>query len=122
MAALEVGVGLRVRDVRHRPADPDLPAQALPVKHKGCLGILGEFAALHRAGVGVEDEASGVEALEQHHAHVGQSVGVGGGQRHGVGIVRLGGFRLAQPGREQRERFIAQREVAPIVRDRITER
>ena len=46
-----------------------------------------------------------VEALQEDHAHVGQAVGVDGGERHGVRIVRLGRLRLAKPFGEQRQGF-----------------
>jgi hypothetical protein len=67
------------------------------MEERGGLWIFGEFPALGRKRIRVEHNAVRVAALHQHHAHVRQAVGAGGGDRHGVRIVRLGGFRLLEP-------------------------
>src|SRR3546814_3622180 len=47
--------------------------------------------------IGVEDEAAIIMPLEQHHPHRGAAFRVGGGERHGAGIIRLRCFCLGVP-------------------------
>src|SRR5215471_8573714 len=70
-AACEIGVGLCRAHACHCAAQADLAAQGFPVKSKAGPGVCGQFAALPAAVVGIEHEAALVEALEQHHAHIG---------------------------------------------------
>jgi hypothetical protein len=76
------------------------------VKHDGGPGIGGEFAAFLAGFVGIEHEAALVEALEQHHPHVGQPVGIDGRERHRLRVVRLGSPGLLEPVCEQAERLV----------------
>jgi hypothetical protein len=110
-ARLEIGVGLGVADNRDGPANPDLPAQALPVEQHCGLALAEQFLALLALGVGVEDEAIGIVALEQDHADIGQALGIDRRERHAVGIVGLGAPGLLEPFGKQRKRRIALREV-----------
>ena len=57
--------------------------------------------ALPAAAVGVEDEAARIMALEQHHPRRRTTVGVGGGERHRVGVVGLAKAGLGKPLIEQ---------------------
>ena len=66
---------------------------------------------LHAAEVGVEDKAALIETLEQHHPHIGQAGRIDGGDRHGVGIDRLGLLGLGKPSREQAKRLVGLGEV-----------
>ena len=81
------------------------------MKHQRSLGVAGELAALLALRIGIENEAALVEALEQHHAGVGQAVGVDGGERHGGGIARLALGRLLEPGGEQLQRLVGLSEI-----------
>ena len=59
------------------------------------LDTLGAFV------IGVKDKgairARALDVFQQHHAGIGQSGGIDGGQCHGAGIVRFGLFSLGQP-------------------------
>ena len=107
----EIGVGLVVADGLHGAADPHLPAQRLPVEaHRGLPG--GEdLPALAALEIRVEDEALRVEALEQHHAHVGQAIRIDGRQRDAVRVVRLGEGGFLQPGAEKLQGLVGLGEV-----------
>ena len=48
-----------------------------------------QFPSLLAVDIGVEHESALVEAFHQHHANIGQSIGVDGRQRHGAGVARL---------------------------------
>ena len=93
------------------PRSADLALQRLPVKRQRRLGRGRQFVALHAVEVGVEHEAALVEALQQHHARIGQPVGIDGRERHGFGIDRLGALGLGEPGREQPQRLVGLGEV-----------
>ncbi len=99
----EIGVGLGVADRRDRPANPHLPPQGLPVEQQGRRRMRRQLAALGALQVGEEDEAVGIDALEQHHPHVGHAGLVHRGQGHGVAVVGLGLMGRLQPGLEQRQ-------------------
>ena len=69
----EIGIGLGVVDDFHRALDPHLHALAhpRPVEQQRGLRIGLQFAALAAVEVGVEDEAAGIERLEQDGARRG---------------------------------------------------
>ena len=75
------------------------------------LGVGEKLAALGALEIGEEDEAVRILPLQQHHAQIGHAVAVDGGERHRIGIVRLGGLRLGKPLREKRIRIRCCREV-----------
>ena len=56
--------------------------------------------------IGVEDEASRIEALQQDHAKIRHASGVHGGQSHGVRIGRFRARRFIEPGREKAQGFV----------------
>src|SRR3546814_8781926 len=85
----EICVGFLRADGFDAPFDADLAAQRLPVEAKRSLGIGGQFSAFPALIIGVEDEAAIIMPLEQHHPHRGAAFRVGGGERHGAGIIRL---------------------------------
>src|SRR3546814_14512878 len=58
------------------------------------------MAALAALVVGVEHEAGGVVALQQHHAAGGHAVLADRRQCHGGGVVGLSGLGFAMPGGE----------------------
>lgn len=103
--AVVIGVGLGLAHRLHGAAQPHLPAQRFPVKQGSRLHIGGELATLGALGVGVEDEALRAPFLHQHHARVRQTVGVGGGDAHGLRIVDFLLLRLLEPLPEQGEGF-----------------
>ena len=67
--ALEIGVRLGAVDRLDRPLDAHLALERLPVEQQRRARIGGEVGALAAFQVGVEDEAAGIDALEQHHPH-----------------------------------------------------
>ena len=105
LARGEIGVGLGGADLRHRPAHPHLLPEALPVEAERRLGVGEQLPPLGALEIGEEDEPRRVEALEQHHPHVGQPVAVDGGERHRVGVVGLGGLRRLKPFAEKGDRL-----------------
>ncbi len=88
------------------PPQADLSAQRFPVKTHGCLFLAENFLSLPALEIRVEDKASGIEALEKHHTHIRQTIFVHGGQGNRVGIVRLRGFGILQPGGKQGQGFV----------------
>ena len=85
------------------------------MEEQGGLRIGGELAALAAVEIGVEDEAALVMALHQHHPDRGAALGVGGRQRHGDGVVRLGEPRLGEPFLEQSVRVGGHGCLLPLV-------
>ena len=69
------------------------------------LRTLGQFATLGAVEIRIEDEASFIEALQQHHADIRKAVSAGGRERHRVRIVWLRARGLLHPKREQCEWF-----------------
>src|SRR5436190_1843095 len=70
------------------------------------LRICGELTTFLAGDMAVKDKTVAVIALHQHHSHIRQAVGIDGGKRHGVGIVRLSLHRFGKPLAKQRERFL----------------
>ena len=100
--------------LRHRfdaPARADLTLQRFPIKRQRRLRRAVKLVRLHAAEVGIEHEAALIEAFEQHHAHIGQAVGIDGRHRHGVGIDRLGALGFGEPGGEQAHGLVGLGEV-----------
>src|SRR5262249_61732308 len=91
---------------RDGAARPPLPVQRFPMEEKRAFAAGVELAALRAVDIGVEHEATLVEALHQHHAHVGSPVGVDGGERHGSRIAWLAFYRLLEPSGEQPQRLV----------------
>jgi hypothetical protein len=104
-AAGEVGVGLGGVDRRDLALDADLASQAFPVEQQRRLGGRQQLPALAALIVGVEHEALGVIALQQHHPAGRHAVLAHGGQGHGGGIVRFRGLRLGKPRGEHVKRI-----------------
>ena len=71
------------------------------MKDERGLRVGEKLAPLGALEIGEEDESPGVVVLEENHADIGQAVAVDGRQRHGIGIVQFGGFRLGKPLREK---------------------
>ena len=94
-----------------RAAQADLAVERFPVKQEGGLRLRLQLAALPAAGIGVEDETLGVEALHQHHPEIRQAIGADGRKRHGVRVARLARDRLGHPGREQAQGLVGGREI-----------
>src|SRR3546814_3457106 len=63
-----------------------------------CSSDLQQWAPLAALIVGVEHEALGVIALQQHHPARRHAVLADRRQSHGGGVVRLGSLGLGQPG------------------------
>src|SRR5215475_8045514 len=102
----EVGIGLLVVDSRDRAAQPHLPVQRFPMEEERAFAAGVELVPLLAIDIGVEHEATLVEAFHQYHANVGSSVGIDGGERHGSRIAWLAFYRLLEPGREQPQRLV----------------
>src|SRR5918994_4507746 len=100
--ARKIRIRLGLAYLGNRAARPHLPTQALPMEDQRRLGVRRKLSALGRFGVGVEDETALVRALEEHHAHIRQPVGICGRERHGSRAVRLRPLGLGRPGAEDR--------------------
>src|SRR5690606_3404116 len=100
-ARREIGVGGGIGDRSGNPLDTDLPAQRFPVKEQRHMGVRRQLAALAAVEVGIEDEAVGAMALEQHHAQRRLAVGRRRRERHRVRIIGFAGARLGEPAVEQ---------------------
>ena len=61
------------------------------------MGIFGDLPTLVAAVVAKEYETVGIALLEQHHARVGASSPIGGGQGHGVRLGQLRGDGFLHP-------------------------
>ena len=81
------------------------------MKDQRRLGVDVQFPSFLAVHVGVEHESALIDALQQHHAGIRQSVGVDSGQRHGGRIARLRGCRLAEPGGKQPQRLVRRGEI-----------
>jgi hypothetical protein len=93
----EIGVGLRRRDGLHRSLDTDLAEQRLPVEAQRRPGMRREVPSLAALGIGVEDEAALVDALQQHDAGRRPAILADRRQRHRMRVARLGLPGLVQP-------------------------
>jgi len=102
----EVGVGRGVFDSFHRPAQTHLAVDRLPVKKQRALSIPIQFSPFLAVDIGKEHESSLVEAFHQHHADIGEAVGIDGGQRHGGRIARLAAACFLEPGGKQPQRLV----------------
>ena len=101
----EIGVGFRVATcVTVRECAP--AGAAISSGSERSLRAVAQFATLGAVVIGIEDEASFIEALQQHHADIGQAVGVGGRERHRVRIVWLRARRFLKPGCEKPQRLV----------------
>lgn len=80
--------------------DADLAVQFLPVEDEGGTGVRGQFPALAAEVIGEEDEAVRIEAFEQDHAGGRVTIGGGGGEGHGVGLVDAGLQGFIEPAAE----------------------
>ena len=56
-----------------------------------------DFLALLAFVIRVEDKAALIGILQKHHADIGQALLIDGGERHAVGIIGFGFFRVGQP-------------------------
>src|SRR5439155_6739185 len=83
---------------------PNLPPERRPVEEERRARVRLELATLARRVVRVEDEASLVEALEQHHADRWRSVRRRSRERRRLGCLD-GGARLCEPDAELLERI-----------------
>ena len=88
----------------------NLPAQGLPMEAEGGFGIGLEFFSFFAFRIGKEAKAAAVDPLYQYHAHAGYTVGCGGCQGCGVGVVWFAFLRLLEPCGEKIE-WIREQEV-----------
>ena len=105
-AAREIGVCLLVAHALDRPFDTHLPSQRLPMKKERGSRIFGDLATLGAFVVGVEDEAVGPMALQEHHSDRRLTIRAGRRERHRFGVVDLRRTRFAEPLVEQGHRIV----------------
>ena len=117
-ARMEIIVGHFRAYFLQRAFDPDLPAQAFPVKQQGSVRVFADFLTFATVGIGIEHEPVGIVALQKDHPDRWAAFACRGGQRHGVGIVRFGIDRFRHPVVEQRQR-IALRQGAGVIWNRV---
>ena len=92
VSAIEVLVGLGIRNRRNFSPDSDLPSNALPVEAQRGLWVHCEMFGLIAAEIRVENETGFIKAFEENHSHIGLASIINGCQCHGIGII---GFFLA---------------------------
>ena len=71
-------------------------------------GLVGpvQLEAFLAVDIGEKHPSVLIEALHQHHADVGQALGVDGRERHGGRIARLAAGRFFEPRSEQAQRLV----------------
>jgi len=94
---VEVGVHIGLVHLRDAAPDTNLAAQGLPMDAEGGFGIGLELFPFFTFRIGEEAKAAAVNPLYQHHAHAGYTVGCGGCQGCGVGVVWFAFLRLLEP-------------------------
>ena len=104
-----IRVGFLRRHPAHRPLDPNLAPERLPVDDERRARVLVELAALAALVAGEEREAALVRALQQEHARGRTPVGVRGRQRHSLRGRHSRSPRLLEPAVELRNRVVRQR-------------
>src|SRR5207302_9831242 len=77
---LEVASHLLARERRYRSRDPHLTHQQAPEARPRRPRCAGEVLGLGRLNIGLDDEALGIEVLQEHHADTWTAVPVDGGQ------------------------------------------
>jgi hypothetical protein len=97
----EVGVAFSGADPGDGALDADLPFERVPEEDQRGLRVGEQVVAFAAFVVGEEDEAAFIKRAEQDDAAVGHAVGRGGAERHGVGLVELGGDGRIHPFAEQ---------------------
>lgn len=90
-------VGFLIRNHFYLTAQTHLATQRLPMEAHGRLLLPEDLATLLAFEIGIEDKPLGIIALQQDHADVRQAMLIHRGQRHGIGIVDLALFGIAQP-------------------------
>ena len=75
------------------------------MQHDGRVRVDGELLTLAAVEVGVEAEATSVDAAEQHHARRRSTVGRAGGDDHGVGLQLTVLAGVVEPALELDERI-----------------
>ena len=105
-AAVKVGIDFVGAQLADRALDSNLPAKALPVKTKGCLGIFGKLAPLLAFNIGKEAEAIVAYALDEDHADAGLPARGCRGEGCGVWVVGFVLRGLLEPRVEERKRVL----------------
>ncbi len=67
------------------------------MQDEGGFARSGKLLPLGAFVIGIEDERRVFDLFEEHHPNVRQPRRIDRGQSYGIGIVRLGAFRLGQP-------------------------
>src|SRR5437762_1648572 len=73
-AAGKVRIRFRVAHLADEALDAHLPLELLPQERERCRGVRRELAALAALVVGVEDEALGIHALQEHDPSRGPAI------------------------------------------------
>src|SRR6478609_2194477 len=87
-----------------RPLDSHLPAQRVPIEEQRATWIGVEFVTLATGVVRVEDEATVVEALDQHHANRRRAVERRRGERRGLRHPDASSLSVPKPDAELTQR------------------
>ena len=98
--ALVIRIGILWCDVIDHALDANLPLERLPEEQQAGPGLVGDFPALARKGIGVENESFGIETLAQHDARGRTAACVRGCQRHGGRFRHFRGQCLVKPERK----------------------
>ena len=103
----EVGVDVGPRERRRGAVDADLPLERVPREEQRDPRVAGQLGALAGAGVGVEDEAVLVDALEQHQPGAGALCPSGGAAETLATTMALGSCSPAARASSYQRRNIA---------------
>ncbi|WP_444455828.1 hypothetical protein ACTTAI_08085 [Rhodobacter capsulatus] len=55
-----------------------------------------------------------LDLFQKHHPHIGQPLGIDGGQGNGIGVVDLGFLGFGQPGLRQRKGIFARKDAGSV--------
>ena len=94
---MKIGRAFFAGDFGDGAFDEDLAFKGDPREDERDAGVEGELAAFAAFVVRIENKAPPIEALQQHGAGGRPTVRRGGGQRHGVGLGKFGGFGFLKP-------------------------
>jgi hypothetical protein len=96
-ATVEIGINLGGWKFGDVSFNPDLPAQAFPMKAERGEGVCCELLALLTFGVGEKAEASLIDPLQEDHSNAGRARWRRGRKGHSVRVVWLGGLGFVKP-------------------------
>src|ERR1700677_782522 len=102
---MKISIRIFRRQLLHRPRNPNLPTQRLPVKAHCSARILRQLHTLLALRIRVERKPSFVQAFHQHNPHTGNPARRSRSQRHRIRIVPLLRLGILHPRTKRRNRI-----------------